>query len=213
MERLTDAEVMQRVREGDDEAFAVIVRRYQDSLVNYVTHLMRSRERAEEVAQDALVRLYRHATKYRDQERLGPYLFRIATNLVVTQVRRERRWALLVPRLRTTAHDTTPSPDANLLVDEIQRQVQAALERLPLKYRAPILLYDMEEWSYADIAQALGCRIGTVKSRIARGREQLRRELAPYWGSRTLGDRDERPRPEDAAARLAAHERVAAVRI
>ena len=214
MNQPDDAALMQRVREGDDDAFAGIVDRYKDPLVNYVTHLVRSRERAEEVAQDAFVRLYRSASQYRHQERLGPYLFRIATNLVVTQVRRERRWSLLVPRLRSGAHDATPSPDARILVDEIQRKVQQALARLPLKYRAPIILYDLEEWSYADIAEAIGCRIGTIKSRISRGRDLLHRELAPFWNNDPAEvTQHERQRSEDAPSRASAHERVAALRI
>src|SRR4028119_1102479 len=96
---MNDDALMQRVREGDDAAFAEIVERYKNPLVNYLTHLVRSRDRAEEVAQDAFVRLYRNASKYREQDRLGPYLFRIATNQVVTEVRREKRWSLLLPRL------------------------------------------------------------------------------------------------------------------
>ena len=87
----TDDALMERVRGGDEEAFGVIVDRYKDSLINYLTHLVRSRERAEEIAQDAFVRLYRSARQYKEQERLGPYLFRIATNLVVTEARRQKR--------------------------------------------------------------------------------------------------------------------------
>src|SRR5215212_1639661 len=137
----TDDALMQRVREGDDDAFGEIVDRYKDSLVNYLTHLVRSRERAEEVAQDAFVRLYRNASKYRERERLGPYLYRIATNLVVTEVRREKRWTLLLPRLNASMRQSPPPPDTTLITDEIQRQVTAALDRLPVKYRAPLVLF------------------------------------------------------------------------
>src|SRR5215210_6500716 len=108
----TDDDLMARVRGGDEEAFGGIVDRYKDSLVNYLTHLVRSRERAEEVAQDAFVRLYRNAAKYREQERLGPYLYRIATNLVVSEVRREKRWSLLLPRLHASTNQAVAPPDA-----------------------------------------------------------------------------------------------------
>jgi RNA polymerase sigma-70 factor (ECF subfamily) len=205
----TDASLMQRVRTGDEDAFADIVNRYKNPLVNYLTHLVRSRDRAEEVAQDAFVRLYRNAEKYREQERLGPYLYRIATNLVVSEARREKRWSLLLPRLNASTTQAAPSPDAGLLTDEIQRKVNSALERLPLKYRAPIVLCDIEEWSYDEIARALECRVGTVKSRIFRGRELLRRQLAPWW----TGDRNERHRADEIAARPAAHERVATLHL
>lgn len=213
MQAENDATLMLRVREGDEEAFAEILERYKNPLVNYLTHLVRSRDRAEEVAQDAFVRLYRNASKYREQERLGPYLYRIATNLVVTDVRREKRWSLLLPRLNASMSQVVAPPDAGLFVDEIQRKVSAALEALPVKYRAPIVLCDIEEWSYEEIARALECRVGTVKSRIFRGRELLRRQLAPYMSPHRTGDRNERHRADESAARPAAHERVATIQL
>lgn len=206
MEPENDARLMQRVREGDDEAFREIVDRYKDSLVNYLTHLARSRERAEDLAQDAFVRLYRSATQYRDQEKLGPYLFRIATNLVITEARRQKRWGLLLPRLHASTTQSVAPPDAGVLSDEIQRQVNAALERLPVKFRAPLVLFEIEEWSYEAIAEALDCRIGTVKSRISRARDLMRRHLAPWW---TGGNHHERHPARRIDAPPAAHERVA----
>jgi RNA polymerase sigma-70 factor (ECF subfamily) len=205
---MTDDALMQRVREGDDDAFGEIVDRYKDSLVNYLTHLVRSRDRAEEVAQDAFVRLYRNSSKYKQQERLGPYLFRIATNLVVTEIRRERRWSLLLPRLHASTRQTEPSPDTNLFASEIQRQVAAAIDRLPINYRAPLVLFEVEEWSYDEIAKALDVRVGTVKSRISRARELLRRHLAPWW---TGGEAHERHTTRRLDAQPAAHERVARI--
>ena len=201
---------MRRVREGDDDAFADVVDRYKDSLVNYLTHLVRSRDRAEEIAQDAFVRLYRNASKYRDRDRLGPYLFRIATNLTVTEIRRERRWSLLLPRLNASTSAATPTPDANLMTDEIQRQVAAALETLPVNFRAPLVLFEIEEWSYDAIAAALDVRIGTVKSRISRARELLRRQLAPWW---TGGKKSERNRNQPVAAGSPAREGVARLHV
>ena len=205
---MTDDALMRRVQEGDDDAFGEIVDRYKDSLVNYLTHLVRSRDRAEEIAQDAFVRLYRNANKYRQQERLGPYLFRIATNLVVSEVRRERRWSLLLPRLHASTRTTAPAPDTNLFTSEIQRQVAAAIDRLPVHFRAPLVLFEIEEWSYDEIAKALGVRVGTVKSRISRARDLLRRHLAPWW---TGGETHERLANRRLDAQSAAHERVARI--
>jgi RNA polymerase sigma-70 factor (ECF subfamily) len=205
---MTDDALMQRVREGDDDAFGEIVDRYKDSLVNYLTHLVRSRDRAEEVAQDAFVRLYRNANKYRQQERLGPYLFRIATNLVVTEIRRERRWSLLLPRLHASTRTSAPAPDTNLFTSEIQRQVSAAIVRLPVNFRAPLILFEIEEWSYDEIAKALDVRVGTVKSRISRARVLLRRHLAPWW---TGGENHERHTARRLDAQSAAHERIAGI--
>ena len=205
---MTDDALMQRVREGDDDAFGEIVDRYKNPLVNYLTHLVRSRDRAEEIAQDAFVRLYRNAANYKEQDRLAPYLFRIATNLTVTEVRRAKRWSLLMPRLHASTSQHTPSPDANLITDEIQKQVNAALERLPLKFRAPLVLFEIEEWSYEAIASALDVRIGTVKSRISRARDLLRRQLAPWWKG---GHNHERHTAQHFDAQPAARDSVARV--
>ena len=206
----TDDALMQRVRGGDDDAFAEIVDRYKNPLVNYLTHLVRSRDRAEEIAQDAFVRLYRNASQYKEQERLGPYLFRIATNLVVSEVRREKRWTLLLPRLHASSRTSVPSPDTNILTDEIQRQVSAALERLPLKYRAPLVLFEIEEWSYDEIAKSLELRCGTVKSRISRARDLLRKHLAPWW---TGGENHERNRAPRLDATPAARDSIAGIHV
>lgn len=196
---------MRRVQEGDADAFGGVVDRYKDSLVNYLTHMVRSRDRAEEIAQDAFVRLYRNASKYQQQERLGPYLFRIATNLVVTEVRRRKRWSLLLPRLHASTRQSVPSPDKDLFTSEIQNQVSAAIDRLPVNFRAPLVLFEIEEWSYEEIAQALDIRSGTVKSRISRARELLRRHLAPWW----RGEEHERLANRRLDAQSAAHERIA----
>jgi RNA polymerase sigma-70 factor (ECF subfamily) len=207
---MTDDALMQAVREGDENAFGEIVDRYKDSLVNYLTHLVRSRDRAEEIAQDAFVRLYRSAANYRERERLGPYLFRIATNLTVSEIRRERRWSLLLPRYNASTSPNIPSPDANLITDEIQRQVAAALEKLPVKYRAPLVLFEIEEWSYEEIATALSLPNGTVKSRISRARELMRKHLAPWW---TGGKSHDREPDGQLHARVAARDGVARIHI
>jgi RNA polymerase sigma-70 factor (ECF subfamily) len=206
---MTDDALMEAVRNGDDAAFGTIVDRYKDSLVNYLTHLVRSREHAEEIAQDAFVRLYRSAANYRERDKLGPYLFRIATNLTVSEIRRQRRWNLLLPRLHASMSHSSAPPDANVLSDEIQRQVSAALEKLPLKYRAPLVLFEIEEWSYDEIAAALAVRTGTVKSRISRARELLRRQLAPWW----TGGTHDRNRTGQLHARVAAREGIARIQV
>ena len=184
---MDDGELIRRAREGDDTAFEAFVDRYKNPLVNYLTHLTRSRDRAEEFAQDAFVRFYRNLSKCRDEERLGPYLFRIASNIAISQVRREQRWQQLLPFVTAFQQRTPPPADAPLLADETQRRVAAALAALPVTYRAPLVLYEIEEWSYEEIASALGCRIGTVKSRIFRARGLMRRQLEAWWRGENHG--------------------------
>jgi RNA polymerase sigma-70 factor (ECF subfamily) len=175
-----DAGLMVRVREGDRDAFADLVDRHKDAVVNYLTRLTGNRDRAEDLAQETFLRLFRSAGAYTEQGLLRAYLFRIATNLVRSEERREKRLRLLMPFLRGGRH-SEPSAPSGLLRRELHREVSSAVAQLPLRYRVPLVLHEIEGWAYADIARELGCREGTVKSRIHRGRQQLKERLAPYW--------------------------------
>lgn len=175
-----DATQMARVRSGDREAFSDLVDRHKDAVVNYLTRLTGNRDRAEDLAQETFLRLFRSAGSYSEQGLLRGYLFRIATNLVRSEERREKRLRLLMPFLGRPEHAEPVAP-SGLLRRELHREVSAAVADLPLRFRVPLVLHEIEGWAYADIAQALGCREGTVKSRIHRGRQHLKERLAPYW--------------------------------
>lgn len=183
MEGPSDAELMARARSGDEDAFVRIVERHQGPLVNYLARLTGSREKGEEYAQEAFFRLYRAAERFREDGRVAPLLFRIAVNCVRSDARRARLWNLLLPALARRDEAAGDAADGPVLREELHARVHDALSRLPARYREAVLLRDIEEWSYAEIAAALGCREGTLKSRIGRGRELLRRELEPYWRS------------------------------
>lgn len=183
----TDAELMRRVREGDDDAFATIVDRHKHQLVRYLANLTGNRGAAEEYAQETFVRLYLTASRYREEGKLAPLLYRIATNLIRSEAARSRRWSDLLPLFGRSAQ-APPSPQDTALRSEATLRVTSAIESLPLSYRAAILLREIEGWSYEEIAEALDCNSGTVKSRISRGREILKKLLASYW----LGETSER---------------------
>jgi RNA polymerase sigma-70 factor (ECF subfamily) len=201
-----DAALMARVREGDRDAFADLVDRHKDPLVGYLARLTGSPDRAQDLAQETFLRLYRAAGSYRERGQLTAFLYRIATNLVRSEARRERRWRLLAPQLGVSGRlgqlgrigpfgSGGPSAGAavpshgieaaggtrRLLQRELQRRLAGALAALPLELRAPLVLYEIEEWSQRDIARALGCREGTIKSRLFRARHRLREELADCW--------------------------------
>ncbi|MEA2601712.1 MAG: hypothetical protein QOF89_2704 [Acidobacteriota bacterium] len=180
LEQPSDAELMVRVREGDRDAFADLVGRHKDAVVSYLTRLTGDRDRAEDLAQETFLRLFRSARDYTEQGYLRAYLFRIATNLVRSEERRERRLRLLTPFLPKEEH-AEPAAPSGLLRRELHREVTAAVASLPLRYRVPLVLHEIEGWSYVDIAQETGCREGTVKSRVHRGRQQLKQKLEPYW--------------------------------
>jgi RNA polymerase sigma-70 factor (ECF subfamily) len=189
MESVTDAELMAEVRRGDREAFAGLINRHKDTLVNYLNRLTGCRDRAEDFAQEAFLRLYQSAPRYHEQGRLVPYLYRIATNLVRSEERKVRRWRFLSSAFSYNGHQpglagraglAERGPQSQLIEKEIKEQVNEALAALPAHYRAPLVLREIEGWSYQDIAKAVGCREGTVKSRINRGRSRLKEILQPY---------------------------------
>jgi RNA polymerase sigma-70 factor (ECF subfamily) len=140
------------------------------------------RDRAEDLAQDAFVRLVERSAGYREQGHLKAYLYRIATNLFRSSERRERRWRLLEPLLaHGMRRHERPGQDLRLLQGELASQLLAALAEVPVHFRIPLVLRDVEDWPYHDIAALLGCAEGTVKSRLHRGRELLRRLLEERW--------------------------------
>jgi len=184
MTSLADSELVALMQGGDRAAFTTLVNRHKHRLVNYLTGMMRNRERSEELAQDVFLRLYQHRDRYQERGQFLPYLYRIATNLARSEERKRRRREFLFYRFSSNGNghgEPVPSPQAELLNNELGTRVGEAIEALPPRYRSPILLREIEGWSYRDIAAALKCREGTVKSRVHRGREQLRRVLAPYW--------------------------------
>ncbi len=187
---LSDAELMERSRARDSQAFAQLVDRHKDLMVNYLSRLTGCRDRAEDFAQETFVRFYQQLDRYREEGLLSAYLLRIATNLVKSDERRKRRWRLLQPVLATSglvAGAATnggrpePGPQAEAMAREEHREVTRALASLDLLYRVPLVMREIEELSYRQIADALGCSQGTVKSRLHRGRQLLKQKLVPYW--------------------------------
>jgi RNA polymerase sigma-70 factor (ECF subfamily) len=192
----SDAELMVRVREGDREAFAELVERHKDAVVSYLARLTADPDRAEDLGQETFFRLFRAAGAYREQGYLRAYLLRIGTNLVRSEERRARRRRLMAPFLvretgeaREGREDSVePAAVTGLLRRELHREVTAAVARLPLRYRVALVLHEIEGWTYLDIARELGCREGTVKSRVHRGRLQLKKRLEPYWTGNGNGE-------------------------
>jgi RNA polymerase sigma-70 factor (ECF subfamily) len=177
-----DDHLMDRVGAGDLEALGELAERHKDGLVNYLTRLTGSRERGEDLAQEAFLRLFGAAQRYRGDGRFPAYLYRIATNLARSEQRRDRRWRQRLPvLLGGHGHDPESTAPARLLRSESRRLIAEAISVLPLRLRVPLVLHELEGWSYQAIAELLSVSEGTVKSRIFRGREKLRQRLAPYW--------------------------------
>lgn len=184
---MTDAELMAGTKTGDRDAFARLVERHADSLVSYLARLTGSPDTAEDLAQETFLRLYRTADRYRETGYFQAYLYRIATNLAKSERRRRLRWRSLHPLLAaSTPERVEASASRRLLGRELGQALERAIAALSPKLRAPILLHEVEGLPVAEVARALGCRPGTVKSRLHRARKRLERALAPLHGpSRT----------------------------
>ena len=189
----SDSELMTRARGGDSAGLRILIDRHKDPMVNYLTRMTGSRARAEELAQESFVRMYTTPPQVENGASLAPWLYRVATNLLRNQERQARGarrlgWLLLRRQPATNGVGATGEQESRLLAGEAQRQTQAALAALPLPLRATLVLREIQGLSYEEIALALSCPVGTVRSRINRGRALLREQLAPYW----KGTADER---------------------
>jgi RNA polymerase sigma-70 factor (ECF subfamily) len=188
-ETLSDQELVSRCQAGDEGAFDELVRRHQQRALNVAWQLLRNYEDATEVAQDAFVRVYRNIGSFRGESAFTTWLHQIVVNLA----RNRHRWwkrrgkqttVSLDEPLETThgelarqveAH--TDGPDVTAVKQEFVQQIKRAMERLPRTFREVLVLRNVEEMSYEQIAAVLGLSIGTVKSRIARARAALRDQV------------------------------------
>jgi len=176
-----DEELMSRAARGDEQAFVLIVRRYKDELTNFAERFLGDRDDAEDVVQEAFVRVWRSRESFVAGGRFSTWLYTIASNLARTRLRRRALWRFV----RLGSGDGAPAdiPDgaaaSDVRVDEAIRdeRIQRALGRLPPKFRELVVLRDIQQLSYEEITAITGCAMGTVKSRINRGRALLREEL------------------------------------
>lgn len=185
MSETSDDQLMRRLAAGEIEALGQLVERYKDAMTNYLTRLTGNRARGEELAQESFIRLLKAAPGYRGKGKFSSLLYRIATNLARSEARSLRRWRLRFERfggeMTGNGDKISNGPEDALLRQEARDCVSRALSALPMRYRVPLTLYAIEGWSYQEISGLLALREGTVKSRIARGRQRLRDVLAPYW--------------------------------
>ncbi len=187
-----DARAMALCRAGEWEAFGLLVERHRDPLVRYLARLLGDRDRGEEIAQEAFVRLWLARRRYREEGRFEAYLYSIGTRLAKSSERRRRvrLRALFAGRLgpfgwqrrggERAAFEEAEASE-RLLREEAQTELARAIAELPLAFRAPLVLAALEERPIAEIARLLGLPAATVKTRLFRARERLRLRLQPYW--------------------------------
>jgi RNA polymerase sigma-70 factor (ECF subfamily) len=189
---LTDEELMFRVQEGDNRAFDILVVRYKNRLYSYLFRLLGDAVEAEEFAQEAFVKAYIHAEKYRTLARFSTWLYTIATNLVRNRMRNLKRRPAMVSLWAEDSNgesgrwmelkDDASRPDQDAEQSDLKGIIQDAIEKIPPKYRPPFVLREIDKLSYEEIAATTGLKLGTVRSRINRGRKYFRKAIAPHLG-------------------------------
>jgi RNA polymerase sigma-70 factor (ECF subfamily) len=165
-----------RLQAGDESAFAEVVRIYKDRIVNFIYQLTGDYQKAVDLSQETFVRVYFKADKYKPIAPFSSWVYAIASNLAKTELKRRRRMALIsIDEMPPTVEISTPSREAS--DSGLVRNLREALEALNPRYRIPVVLKDMEGYSQEEIARIIDRPVGTVKARISRGRNMLRRQL------------------------------------
>lgn len=189
---LLDQELVQKVQQGDKSAFDHLVRKYQSKIISLVNRYVKDSNEAQDVAQEAFIKAYRALGNFRGDSAFYTWLYRIAINTaknyLVSRARRhsesqvdvtEAEQVYNAPQLKGLE-----TPDQDLQNDEIIKAISSVMEKLPEEMRNAIMLREFEGMSYEEIAQAMECPVGTVRSRIFRAREAIDKKLQPLLDKR-----------------------------
>ena len=180
---LSDEILIKKFQEGDVEAYNQLVFRFKDRLLNFIYRFVNDLDLAEDLVQDTLLKLYTHKDSYQEIAKFSTWLYTIAANLARTELRKKkRRKTFSVTELSRddrefiiASSDVDPSED--LSSQNFEKSVQRALAELPDDFKTIIILRDIQELSYDEISKIVDVPLGTVKSRINRGRVKLQQLL------------------------------------
>lgn len=185
-----DAELMLRVKRGDREAFEALLHRWRQPVLNFIGRQLQDDDEAEDLAQHVFVQVWKTAARYQPTSRFPTWLFTIARNLSLNELRRRGRHPAVpldepldtgeaeIPRQQVDPRTAPADDEAQLR--ELERKIEEALAALPEPQRTAILLFRDTEMAYEDIARVLRLSVSATKSVIHRGRETLKARLKPY---------------------------------
>jgi RNA polymerase sigma-70 factor (ECF subfamily) len=189
-EKQSDHALVEAARNGDESAFSEIIDRYRNQITNYLFRFLNDYEEAVDLAQETFIRVYFALDRYHTQFAFSTYIYRIATNLAISEIRRRKRRRLLSltglfqgedgAEVEFQPPDKRKLADVELIDDERSGMIAKAIAALPEKYRVPVILRDVEGKSYDEIAEIMELGLGTTKSRISRGRALLKEKLQHY---------------------------------
>ena len=182
----TDEELIARFQDGDEQAFVELVNRYRNRLMTFVYRFVNDIEKAEDIVQDTLMKLYTHRHYYRNIAKFSTWIYTIAGNFAKTELRRKKRHK--VTNLSQMGFDdreyqlpsVEPETGETAQGHFAEKKIQMAIQELPLHFRTVVILRDIQELSYEEISKIVDVPLGTVKSRINRARLQLQQSLKEF---------------------------------
>ena len=182
--KLSDEKLILRFQEGDINAYNELVKRYKDRLLNFVLRYFNNREQAEDVVQDTLIKLYTHASYYKNIAKFSTWIFTIAKNNALTELRKNKRkqtdslWTEegKVIDINSKEQSLDVKVQNEIAIDQLNK----FLDEIPENFRMAVVLRDFQELSYDEISKILEIPIGTIKSRINRGRIQLAEKMKHF---------------------------------
>lgn len=189
----TDNSLVREFISGNDTAFAQLVTRYKDSITNYLNMMVNDYDTAVDLCQETFLRVYRNIGRYSNLYQFSTWIYRIATNLAIDEMRyRKRRGRVFFKNvlgnrrsednegLEFELTDVRRGPRDEILRKESSRILGDAIRSLPEKYRTAFIMKEVQQLPYDEIAKVLECSAGTIKSRLHRARELLQRKLEHY---------------------------------
>jgi RNA polymerase sigma-70 factor, ECF subfamily len=179
----TDEELIALFQDGHGDAFDLLVKRFKDPLMNYVYRYLSDKDECDDVVQETFIRVYQNKNYYKPLAKFSTWIYTIASNLAKTRLKQKQKLKIF-SFLKSIGHEekyevTDPGYNLDAITDSIllDKIIQNALNKIPDQYREAVILRDIQELSYEEIADILKTNVGTVKSRINRGREQLKKIL------------------------------------
>jgi len=183
---VTDEELVRKSKEDDERAFGELVSRYETKVYNLALRMVRNPEDAEDVLQDTFLRAYRGIKSFQGASTFSTWIYRITANSALMRLRKKQLPTVSIEdqderETPVSIADWTPGPVERLLTQELQHEMDEAIEALPPEFRQVFILRDVEELSNAEVAEILDLSVAAVKSRLHRARLKVRNRLAGYF--------------------------------
>ena len=185
--KIMEEYLIKRCKSGDMEAFELLIEQYQVKIYNVAYRMMGNEQDAFDMAQEICIKIYRSIEQFSFQSKFFTWVYRITVNTCLDELRKmakERTVGEDIEQLRMIDH--RPNPEETYLIKEQRGQIEEAITTLAEEYRMAIILRDLQEMTYEEISGILELPLGTVKSRIARGRRQLQEKIGDLYRPRTV---------------------------